>query len=85
MANEYRQDPEFKALQEKVVAAMREMVAKEGLTHQQISDRLGSRRSNVSAFLSLANRPEVTTLFRIAKACGYEVKISFEKKGLADG
>jgi hypothetical protein len=54
-----------------VQQAMRAMVDASGMTHRQISARLGRYDSYVSQLLTRQSVPSVDTVAQVAHACGY--------------
>lgn len=65
--------------QAKLLVLMLKKIAKEkGITHQEIADRSGLHKSNVTRTFSLNYMPNLTTFLAIAKAIG--VNFFFEDK-----
>ena len=65
------------------VEVKRRMIAlrkKAGLTQEQMADRLGTKKSNISRLESLgyAGSPRLSTIEEYARVLGYTTKIAFE-------
>ena len=58
-----------------VQQAMRAMVDASGMTHRQISARLGRYDSYVSQLLTRQSVPSVDTVAQVAHACGYRLEL----------
>jgi len=58
-----------------VQQAMRAMVDASGMTHRQISARLGRYESYVSQLLTRQSVPSVDTVAQVAHACGYRLEL----------
>jgi transcriptional regulator with XRE-family HTH domain len=58
-----------------VQQAMRTMVDASGMTHRQISARLGRYDSYVSQLLTRQSVPSVDTVAQVAHACGYRLEL----------
>jgi transcriptional regulator with XRE-family HTH domain len=58
-----------------VQQAMRAMVDASGMTHRQISARLGRYDSYVSQLLTRTSVPGADTVASIARACGYRLEL----------
>jgi transcriptional regulator with XRE-family HTH domain len=58
-----------------VQQAMRAMVDVSGMTHRQISARLGRYDSYVSQLLTRQSVPSVDTVAQVAHACGYRLEL----------
>jgi transcriptional regulator with XRE-family HTH domain len=58
-----------------VQQAMRAMVDGSGMTHRQISARLGRYDSYVSQLLTRQSVPSVDTVAQVAHACGYRLEL----------
>jgi transcriptional regulator with XRE-family HTH domain len=53
-----------------------------GLTQSALADRLGSHQPVISRWESGADEPRLSTLARIARACGHDVILSVEPHGV---
>jgi len=49
-----------------------------GLTQEQVAERMGTRKSNISRLEKGANAT-VATLEKYASACGYHLSVGFER------
>lgn len=49
-----------------------------GLTQEQVADKMHTKKSNISRLERGGVAPKVDTLKKYAKACGFELKVSFE-------
>ncbi|MEH6825735.1 MAG: helix-turn-helix transcriptional regulator [Motiliproteus sp.] len=49
-----------------------------GLTQEQVAERMGTRKSNISR-LEKGTNATVGTLEKYAKACGYHLSVGFER------
>ena len=63
----------------------RQMIAlrkKAGLTQEQMADRLGTKKSNISRLESLgyAGSPRLSTIEEYARVLGYTTKVAFHAK-----
>ncbi len=61
----------------------RKMIAmrkKAGLTQEQMAERLGTKKSNISRLESIGSdvSPRLSTLEQYARALGYSIKVDFE-------
>lgn len=54
-----------------------------GLTQEQVADRMHTKKSNISRLEKGGVVPKVDTLKRYAKACGFEMNMSFEPMTVA--
>ena len=67
-----------------IFALKRQMIALRktaGLTQEQMAERLGTKKSNISRLESLnsENSPRLATVEDYARVLGYTVKVAFEK------
>lgn len=53
-----------------------------GLTQEQVAVLMHTKKSNISRLEKGAVTPKVDTLQRYAKACGYELHMSFEPQAV---
>lgn len=53
-----------------------------GLTQEQMADRLGTKKSNISRLESVSSEvsPRLSTLEEYARVLGYQVKVEFEPR-----
>jgi transcriptional regulator with XRE-family HTH domain len=63
----------------------RQMIAlrkKAGLTQEEMADRLGTKKSNISRLESVTSdvSPRLATVEQYARALGYGVKVKFEPR-----
>jgi DNA-binding XRE family transcriptional regulator len=81
------QDPKVKAEYDALSAAFemkRQMVAlrkKAGLTQEQMAEKLGTKRSNISRLESLdaSSSPRLVTIEDYARVLGYSIRVGFEQ------
>ena len=79
-------DPAVKAAYDELASIYemkRQMIAmrkRAGLTQEQMAERLGTKKSNISRLESLTadNSPRLATIEDYARALGYTVKVAFE-------
>ena len=62
----------------------RQMIAmrrEAGLTQEQMAERLGTKKSNISRLESVSSEvsPKISTIDDYARALGYRVKVEFEQ------
>ena len=50
-----------------------------GLTQQQVAERMGTRKSNICR-LEKGSNATVATLEKYASACGYHLRVGFERQ-----
>lgn len=82
------QNPEVKAEYDALASAFemkRQMIAlrkKAGLTQEQMAERLGTKKSNISRLESVnsENSPRLATVEEYARVLGYSVKVEFEPR-----
>lgn len=57
-----------------------------GLTQEQMADRLGTKKSNISRLESLGHSgsPRLATIEEYARVLGYNIKVAFEPQALRD-
>ena len=55
-----------------------------GVTQEEMAERLGTKKSNISRLESLqtSNSPRVVTIEDYARALGYKIRIEFERKAI---
>ena len=53
---------------------MRDNAQEKGITHQEIADKAGMKRENVTLLFGLKRPPTLTTLCRVADAIGVTVQ-----------
>ncbi|MBD3806581.1 helix-turn-helix transcriptional regulator [Sulfuricurvum sp.] len=77
------QDPEFKqgydALDEEfqLIATLIDMREKSGLTQEQIAQKMGTQKSNISRLESGNANPGWKTLQNYAHACGFRIQLQY--------
>lgn len=84
--DEALRDPELRAAYDALAPSFelkRKMIAlrkKAGLTQQQMAEKLGTKRSNISRLESLNSdvSPRLDTIENYARALGYSIQIGFE-------
>ena len=57
-----------------IVLSMRDNAQEKGITHQEIADKAGMKRENVTLLFGLKRPPTLTTLCRVADAIGVTVQ-----------
>lgn len=79
------QDPEFKqgydALDEEfqLIATLIDMREKSGLTQEQIAQKMGTQKSNISRLESGNANPSWKTLQNYAHACGFRIQLQYKQ------
>lgn len=57
------------------------MRSKAGLTQEQIAERMGTQKSNISRLERGNGNPSWHTLQKYAKACGFQLSVAIEELG----
>ena len=60
-----------------LISSLISMREKSGLTQQEIAEKMGTKTPNVSRLESGKGNPTYKTLVRYAKACGFNLEMSF--------
>ncbi|WP_248851004.1 helix-turn-helix domain-containing protein [Thiomicrospira microaerophila] len=83
LKNELMQDPDFKkeydALEEefKLIEVLVDMRQKAGLTQEEIAQKIGTKKSNISRLESGTGNPGWKTLQKYAHACGFKIQLQY--------
>lgn len=83
LKKEFMQDPafqkEYDALEEefKLIDALIEMRQKSGLTQEEIAQKIGTKKSNISRLESGSSNPGWKTLQKYAHACGFKIQLQY--------
>ncbi len=62
----------------KISAFLKKMRDESGITQQELAERLGTKKSTISRMENHAEDVRLSTIIRIATACGRKVRISIE-------
>ena len=57
------------------------MRSKAGLTQEQIAEKMGTQKSNISRLERGSANPSWQTLQKYAKACGFQLSVAIEELG----
>ncbi|QEW06839.1 helix-turn-helix domain-containing protein [Nitrincola iocasae] len=70
---------EYEALAEEFefIDSLLKMRAAAGLTQEQLAERMGTKKSNISRLEKGGTNPSWGTLKKYAHACGFELSMSF--------
>lgn len=83
LKTELMKDPEFKQgydeLEEEfqLIGALIDMREKSGLTQEQIAEKMGTQKSNISRLEKGTANPGWKTLQNYAHACGFKIKLHY--------
>jgi len=70
---------EYDALEDEfaLINQLLDMRKASGLTQEQVADKMRTKKSNISRLEKGGSTPKVDTLRKYAKACGFEMQMSF--------
>jgi transcriptional regulator with XRE-family HTH domain len=76
---------EYNALEDEfnLINQLLRMRKKAHLTQEQVANLMHTKKSNISRLEAGKIAPKVDTLKRYAKACGFELQMSFEARPVA--
>ena len=78
------QDPEFKAEYERlkpryeIISQVLEARAKQNITQEELAQRVGTKKSNISRFESGSYNPSLDFIVKLARSLGKEMVITFK-------
>ena len=62
----------------RISAFLKKMRDESGITQQELADRLGTKKSTISRMENHAEDVRLSTILRIAVACGMRIRITVE-------
>ncbi len=89
LKNKALQSPEVKSAYDlletefALIDALITMRKKSGLTQEEVAQKLGTQKSNISRLETGSGNPSWKTLKNYADACGFEISMKLKNKGLA--
>jgi len=66
-----------------LIDALITMRKKSGLTQEEVAQKLGTQKSNISRLEKGSSNPSWKTLQNYADACGFEISMKLKNRGLA--
>lgn len=73
----FKQDYETLAEEFELIQALIDMRKKSGLTQEQIAEKMGTKKSNISRLEGGNGNPGWKTLQNYAQACGFKIKLQY--------
>ena len=89
LKNKALQSPEVKAAYDlletefALIDALITMRKKSGLTQEEVAQKLGTQKSNISRLEKGSSNPSWKTLKNYADACGFEISMKLKCRGVA--